>query len=338
MGVPLRPVRFDKSEENDLWVQDTIEIGRFCVPSQKDDTQAIGVLTGIRARHEDINCEVLDRNIRDHFGHLNAILLDVANPRANVKWIDWYGNLEVSPPITLRNEDLFPYGRVLVGKQGDLGIHPHVLAFLEAQRLQMPPVAVDTSWLLIGHVDEVVNFVPAPHSPGFRVLIPSPYLARDILETLVGNQLEDLKVFPNRYSHELTVLELLEGIASSQENVRIQRLLWETKGQLCHELGIGIDDFIEIPALFKDGLAIIPNGVNCLVCGRHVIFPNPFGPISDGRDAFLAPTQVAFADLGLNLHVIDSWEPYHVRGGEIHCGTNTIRRIRSSAWWSFRSH
>ncbi|HYO13228.1 MAG TPA: protein-arginine deiminase family protein [Thermoanaerobaculia bacterium] len=42
-------------------------------------------------------------------------------------------------------------------------------------------------------------------------------------------------------------------------------------------------------------------------------------------DLFEAYTQVLVESLGLKVHWIDSWY-YHVRFGEIHCGTNVIRR------------
>lgn len=35
--------------------------------------------------------------------------------------------------------------------------------------MRWPPVVVDVSWLAIGHVDEVVTFVPAKTKTGFKV-------------------------------------------------------------------------------------------------------------------------------------------------------------------------
>ena len=106
-------------------------------------------------------------------------------PRKNTRWIDWYGNLEATPPYADSHGKRYPYGRVIVGKQRELTMHPGVMKFLEAQGLQWPPFVVDTSWLAIGHVDEVVNFVPAQNKAGFKVLLPSPQAARDMLEVLV---------------------------------------------------------------------------------------------------------------------------------------------------------
>jgi hypothetical protein len=36
--------------------------------------------------------------------------------------------------------------------------------------------------------------------------------------------------------------------------------------------------------------------------------------------------------LGQRVHFIDDWE-YHEIGGEVHCGTNTLRRMPSTKWW-----
>ena len=51
-------------------------------------------------------------------------------PRENTRWIDWYGNLEATPPFTDRQGRRFPFGRLIVGKQL-LTMHPDVMKFLE---------------------------------------------------------------------------------------------------------------------------------------------------------------------------------------------------------------
>jgi hypothetical protein len=52
-------------------------------------------------------------------------------------------------------------------------------------------------------------------------------------------------------------------------------------------------------------------------------------------DLFEAYTQIVVESLGLRVCWVDSWF-YHVRLGEIHCGTNVIRRPDTGsryAWW-----
>jgi hypothetical protein len=53
-------------------------------------------------------------------------------------------------------------------------------------------------------------------------------------------------------------------------------------------------------------------------------------------DLFEAYTQIVLEQLGQQVHWVDSWF-YHVRLGEIHCGSNVIRRPalnRQNAWWN----
>ena len=91
------------------------------------------------------------------------------------------GNIEVGAPT--KNA---PLGKLVVGNarldENSETMDPDILRFLEAQR-QQPLVEINTSWLMVGHVDEVLTFVPNRRSPtGAAILRASPGLARDILE------------------------------------------------------------------------------------------------------------------------------------------------------------
>jgi protein-arginine deiminase len=295
--------------------------------------QAVAILPGIRAKHEgSVKCGSLDHAIRDYFQRQGAIVADVAEPRAGKDWIDWFGNLEVSPPVIARNGQSFPLGRVLTGRQGLRSMHPNIMAFLEAQRVQWPPLVVDTSWLEIGHVDEVVNFVPAAAAPGFRVLFPSVRLARGILEAAIQRDFGKLAVFAD-HQYETTVQELLEGVALSEENQRIQEILLEIKAQVREGLGIQDAHFVELPALFRNGEAVIPNLVNSLVVGQHLFASHPLGPVVAGEDVFAEVMTRSLGVLGLQVHFVDVWDYYHLNLGEIHCGTNAVRRVAYPRWW-----
>jgi len=41
--------------------------------------------------------------------------------------------------------------------------------------------------------------------------------------------------------------------------------------------------------------------------------------------------------LGLTVKFLDDWFEYHIAQGEIHCGTNTLRRPDPAKWkwWEF---
>ena len=94
--------------------------------------------------------------------------------------LNYGGNIEVSPAVRGA-----PFGKVVVGSRsfrdfrnmdGDL------VTFIEEQRSQ-PLVKINTAWLDVGHVDEVLTFVPSPSygTAGSTLLRASPAIALDIL-------------------------------------------------------------------------------------------------------------------------------------------------------------
>lgn len=314
---------------HDLWMQDTTEIGVCAVPDGRGVKQIPVPFGGLRGKHEGIKTDALDQTVRDHFAaDANYVPVQAAESRPNTRWIDWFGNLEVSPPVPG-----FPHGRVLTGFQKELRFHPDLIAFLEAQKLQCPPLYLDVSWLTIGHVDELINFVPARGGKGFRALLPSPALATAILEKAVKDGHGGSPVFAGT-KQETTVSKLLAEVAGTSETRAIETSLRETRKKLATELQLSPDDIVSLPVLFKDGLAVIPNGVNSLVIGRDVIIPAPNGPRIGKTDPFEDAIRERFHPLGLRSHFIDIHEPYHVRSGEIHCGTNAVRRLKNPRWWT----
>ena len=79
--------------------------------------------------------------------------------------------------------------------------------------------------------------------------------------------------------------------------------------------------------------AYFPNMVNMLVLGHHLGIPKPFGPHIGGQCAIEHHVSSLLNPLGLVCHFIDDWSSYHVLSGEIHCGTNTLRRPFDIKWW-----
>jgi protein-arginine deiminase len=119
----------------------------------------------------------------------------------------------------------------------------------------------------------------------------------------------------------------------SEENRRIEEVLVGIKHQVCEGLGIGDGSFIEAPALFRDGIAVIPNMVNSLVVGKQVFAPDPLGPVIGHVDVFAEAFEAPLTAVGLEVHFVDVWDYYHSNAGEIHCGTNAVRRITNPEWW-----
>lgn len=73
--------------------------------------------------------------------------------------------------------------------------------------------------------------------------------------------------------------------------------------------------------------------VNMLVLGKYLGIPKPFGPIINGRCCLEEKVRSLLEPLGLHCTFIDDFFSYHVRHGDVHCGTNVRRQPFSFKWW-----
>jgi hypothetical protein len=101
--------------------------------------------------------------------------------------LNYGGNIEVGPATSAA-----PAGKIVIGEEPvsptsgaqAREIDPELFAFLAAQGTQ-PIVKIDTSWLDVGHVDELISFVPDRNSSnGAAILRASPRIALAILHEL----------------------------------------------------------------------------------------------------------------------------------------------------------
>lgn len=80
--------------------------------------------------------------------------------------------------------------------------------------------------------------------------------------------------------------------------------------------------------------ARIPDVVNMVVSPKGLVLaPKQFGPVVDGKDIFAAKIQEQLGSSGFRAHFVDDYVTYHLAGGEVHCGSNTIREPRAK-WWA----
>lgn len=333
---------------DDRWIQDEIEIGY----AQSHRGYLPVVFDSPRDRGLDNYPEA--RMLGPDFGHF---VVGGGVPNS----LDSFGNLEVSPPVTVGGRN-YPLGRVIIGgrQHGDLShsarqMMVEVRQFLYAQRVQFP-FEVYTDWLAVGHVDEIVTFVPDEAAPkGFRCLLASPAEVKSILLNLQQSGHGAALLFEGQHRldrsgqigepAELTVDTLLADTDFWDGNDVYQQILAEVRQVLERELGVDSADFVQIPVAFQvrraqDGslqrtLAYFPDMVNHLVHDDVSIVPKPYGPVIGGRCAF----EKAFEDAlpGRRVKFIDDWYSYHEMSGEVHCGTNALRQpFVASRWWSVR--
>ena len=168
-------------------MQDTIEPGLFAFPTAEGSSQARACLIGLRKRSGS-SAGRLDHQVATWLRRQGVVTVSPAIPRKQAGWNDWYGNLEATPPHTDRQGRRFPYGRVIIGKHN---------AFYDAPRRTEIPggargaMAADRC----GHVLAVDRACrrgrelrTGEDKAGFKVLLPSPKAARDMLQALSGER------------------------------------------------------------------------------------------------------------------------------------------------------
>jgi protein-arginine deiminase len=344
---------------SDRWMQDCMELGYASVPGT-------ALRSALRTPRP--------RPLKDTARHLLAAdlgYLEQGHLLPNISF-NYGGNIEASPPVTVRGKR-YPFGRIYYG-QGDPGVEEFdadLLEFLRRQRVQ-DPIPLNTSWLAVGHVDEVVTFVPAAGGKGFKLLVASPKRAYAILDSLkaahgadrllVGRELLARSVGGGTVSVERTINDFLGlrddfhpdlhaliagGMSYTTSSLRAYNRKRQTdidaiRDRLRTGLGLAASDIIAVPVLFTPNPdtpevadALTGNMINMLVVNGHCIVPKPFGPVTGGADRFEQDLLDRLGPLGLTVHLIDDWTEYHVLQGEIHCGTHTLRTAKPVKWWEF---
>jgi len=326
-GALLHPIDAITMEPSyGIWDQDAMEFGYSAMPAPGGRRCLPAVLRSPRG--EALDAWTWKYRLGPDFGYVYKGWI-----RSGVGWIDWFGNLDCTPPLPG-----WPLGRIYSGHQGSLTLHPEVLSFLDAQRVQGPVLSIDTGWLLIGHVDEEICFVPSNTGSPYRMLIPSPTAALAILQDLQSQGKGGLVVFAGT-SDQTTVNGLLGWTQFVSYNQNLQATIDGVRQEMKAGCGIAETDIIDVPSLFwKTGgagqaVAHMPNMVNALVLRDRVVTSDPYGPMDGGVDKFAEPLVQALAAIGLPVELVDDWYPYHSWAGEVHCGTNAVRTPAAGDWW-----
>ena len=283
--------------------------------------------------------------------------------------IDSYGNLETIPPHRSKRGVLFKAGRAIFGKHYDTLTSQPVRDLLFGQGVQTPLV-LETGWLRVGHVDEFVQFVPFDNDLGFTIAIADTRSAMQVLRDVAGaghGHIEAIsfnasvatefgKTAPDQVN--MTVAEVLANQTFLDVNAYGQKHIDSNLDILLGEIPLDRGDVIRVPALFRDrsqgppfvrpdGLpvywqpvmkneyqlgAFSPSAINGIIIGSQYLSPKPWGPVVDGVDVLAEAVEAAYARAGMNVTFIDDYMSHHMNGGEIHCGSNTLRQT-DIEWW-----
>lgn len=326
-GCELKVIAADASyPAHHIWLQDAVEFGESSTPT----SQITIALPSNRNR--DIDLFARDHLMGPGLGYVRVgtYRKAFAEGEGGTSWIDWYGNLEATPAVPGH-----PLGRILYGvdRQRKAQLNPKVISMLESQQIQQP-LPLDVGWLVIKHVDEMVNFVADPNdSTKFWTLVPDTNAAIALLSELQQNGHGEAPLL-DVYEPGLTVDQLLadDGFIATNRQLQTERIDPMIES-LQRGLKLESNRILRIPSLYKEGgLARVPSMVNCLVLGKHLVIADPNGPIIQGEDAFQTAVRKLLSPLGLSLHFVDDRQ-YHKWSGNVHCATNAVRTPLEEPWW-----
>ena len=314
---------FDGIRGGDRWAQDAAEYGYFL-----GDPMPVA-LKGMRARFAFYPCEELDELFAAYNTARNRALVVAGEPRPVRHFQDWYGNLECTPPFRAADGKVWPQGRVIVGRQRDVTMHDDVRQLLQAQGVQWPPIELDVSMTQIGHVDELVNFVPcATARHGFKMLVASPTAGRRWLEEQQRAGRGALRLLAGKRG-ATTIDALLADAATMAANEATAASMLANRTLLVRELDLPEADVVDVPIVYRRrGLGVWPNAVNGVTLGARYLSPRLFGPVADGVDLLEEDLRRSLGGTGVACVFLDCFDGYSVNDGQIHCGTNVLRTVR----------
>jgi protein-arginine deiminase len=257
-----------------------------------------------------------------------------------------FGNLETIPPYTLSGTS-YPLGRQFRGKTSSFYPDPKMTTMLESQKVQ-PPVYIDTSWLLVGHVDETIAFVKAPTSRGWAMVVNDAAMAKRLLERASTDGYGSIKMFVGmkwlnysgyEYSAAATIDQVLANTSVMAMSAAAAIEVDDQITSLKKETGITDAEILHLPFLhWKEGgysVAYQVGTVNGISLGdAHYAMATPHGPVIRKRDIFQRQAEDEFAKVGITVHWVEDWDLYHRLDGEIHCGSNVTRKVPTDVhWW-----
>lgn len=354
----------------DPWTQDLFETAWASMPGPDGKPQMMTLVLRTASENRDLNpfdpaardypLRMASRVVFEQFRSPGVGGVQVFDPDAppDLDTLDSHGNLDTIPPHTdPTTGQEYPHGRVLIGSVRDYASDPAVRRFLESQAVQAP-LYVDTSWLLVGHVDEFLSFLPADNDRGWVLLKFDSALAIKMLEDARDAGHGDAVVFEGftrfiypeqqgqsfeEVAADVTINDLLNdpdimaasAAAGEEANTQAQHII--------DAVGLPPEDVIRVPFVMEEAfgqfVAHGPGTVNgVLLKAGHFASPSPHSPIVEGKDlwgSYLEET-LAAAPINTTVHWVEDWYSYHINYGEVHCGTNTLRQTSeaSAAWWT----
>lgn len=345
-GIPVEGIALTQlGLEAEVWMQDFIDFAVMTRPLPNGQVQQIRV--AIRSAQPDRDAGQLAEL---HFRGPDYVSLEFHDPEGPAGDASYsmnsFGNWDMVPPYD-KGDEHYPFGRNLWGATGEAETSPDPVYadFVRAQRVQ-PEINVDTSWLMVGHVDEFLSFVKTSTPRGFTLLVADPRTGRSMLAQLASGGEGGDPLFTGKTEYDWSsnrtisstraVTQVLADADLMAQSQLSATRIDEAVAHIKEVVGLKDNEVITMPALFERvygaSLAYIPGTVNLLHLDGKVVMADPFGPQVDGVDVFKADLQTRLTALGLTSFYADDWYAYHIQAGEVHCGSN-VERDLPLRWW-----
>ncbi len=336
---------------DDQWTQDFFEVGYMSMPTTGGKQHVIDVYIRSANIYSTSTTNPLRPAGKVVFAKFRGpdaagvVQYDVTSD-PNMDSLNSFGNLETIPPYN--NGTDYPLGRLFRGSIPTFHPDASFEKMMEAQLLQ-PPVYIDTSWLLVGHVDETTSFVKSNSTRGWALLLNDPALAKQMLQDQVtaGNGSALMFAGMNWLDNNNVATPAQISISDVLADTNVMTTSAQASASIDAELqvieqatGITEADIIRIPYLHEPvqggSLAYQPGTVNGLYYAADTFAaPDPHGPIINGKDIFKDQMETALATIGLKVVWVEDWDLYHRLSGEVHCGTNSKRGlVDGEQWWT----
>ncbi|WP_171171943.1 protein-arginine deiminase family protein [Streptomyces sp. I05A-00742] len=341
-GLPDRELRFQPGTAQwwrDVWRQDIAEPG-YVTKRTPEGTRTMRIL--LRSPNYWTSADGRAASLR-RAGRL--LYRDLRGPGVGVvqqyttrrdknvdELLNFTGNIEKLPPYPGR-----PQGRILYGSAPERRPDPSFVTLLRSQGRQ-EPLALDTSWLLVGHVDETVHVVRADTARGWTLAFSDPRLAMDLMRRAQRSGQGGQRLFADTDAAlKPTVDQVLRHERTTGENEEAARRIDGQLAVLLRATGLRKDELVGLPVLYvkedagngkRRHMALSPALANGLsLTARDFAPPAPHGPRVGGRDLFRDEAERRLAAKGVRTHWVEDFSWAHLGGGEVHCATNALRQV-----------
>ncbi|KAK0747098.1 hypothetical protein B0T18DRAFT_308726, partial [Schizothecium vesticola] len=320
-GVPVETIK-----ARNQWVRDHFSVAYCAMPGPRNRPVTIRVLLVLPCRQAPETAAGLFAGLCSPTVGLHPVPPTVDHVHGGQ---DCGGNIDVIPPYTSpRTGTAYPNGRLLM-LMGDRSRAPwaavpdpalSTLLASQGPRSQGPPLYIHADITAVGHIDEILTFLPDPRPGGtlpFTVVVIDPAAGLALLRKL------DAEHHGYREVPRFPVDEIDGGAATEEEWVAWRPQIWQDRlpqrtvrellrdrdflaaneragervggvlREVCEDVGIKEERVVRLPVVCypycitgqEDAVAfLLPNPVNGVVLGRRYLAGRQWGPVEGDDD------------------------------------------------------